>query len=105
MESSSDINLGVTRNANSSKKLAEITTVETNLGLNSSWQMIYNEIIKIRQLTIETSKFLSPVLLMSLMVDLSNIVYYVSHAFKLVIHFQIFNMSLVTEINSFILLD
>lgn len=39
---------------------------------------IYNEIIEIRRLTIETSKLLSPVLLISLMVDFVNMFYSVS---------------------------
>lgn len=80
LESSLNLHLAYTKN--SSKHVAEITTVKTNYGLHSSWQMIYNEIIKIRKLTIKTSKFLSPVLLISLMVDLFNIVYYVSYKFK-----------------------
>ncbi len=61
-----------------SKQFAEITTIKPSCNSNFSWQLVYQEIIEIRKLTDETSKFLSPVLLISLTLDIFTILYNVS---------------------------
>lgn len=66
-----------TSNASNIKQIGK-TVVKSTHELTIDWHTLYKEIREIRKLTIETSKFLSPLLLISLMVDLFLIVRAVS---------------------------
>lgn len=70
--------LNVISSTTKSKQIAEMTSITSNYNSNVSWQTIYNEISEIRKLAIETSKFLSPVLLILLMVYMFTLVHNVS---------------------------
>ncbi len=73
------LQLNVISRTTKSKHIAEMASIRTNYDSKiPSWQTVYNEISDIRKLTIETSKFLSPVLLISLMVYMFTLVHNVS---------------------------